>query len=392
MLKRTKVCVLTILASLLLTGQAFAQEMSPLTEELFRYHRGQDIFFMLMLVAFLMLFIKRYQWGVALITLLVLSVTFPLYYAIRTLVFGEAGDIITIILAVVAAITLIIACGMFLGQIKTWHYIIVALLFVPVYAFNEWFLFTYLEGVADAGGSLLVHAFAAYFGFGVILALRNKEVWDEPVDSTVHSVSFVWLASMLLWMLWPSFTSALVDSAQVVPVMLVTYMALMGSTLSTYILLSVIQKKIDPLIFTYAILAGGVTIGSTIDLVGPWAAFGIGALAGIVSTLCFLYLHGALGKTTGAMDLMGVHNLHGIPGILGALLAIPFVGVVQVSAAAGTVVIALVGGLVVGIIIKALGKPVCSLDDDECFPMERFRASATKIPPAGQNTPPSVTM
>ncbi|MBS3937689.1 MAG: hypothetical protein KGZ50_03840 [Peptococcaceae bacterium] len=361
---------------LLGAGRTLAQEVSPLAEELFRYHRGQDVFFMLMLVAFLMLFIKRYQWGIALMTILVLSASFPLYFAVRTMYFGHSGDIVTIILGVVAAITLVIACGMFLGQIKTWHFLVVSVLFVPAYAFNEWFLFTYLKGVADAGGSMLVHAFAAYFGFGVILALRNKEVQEAPMKATVHSVSFVWLASMLLWMLWPSFTSALVAPDKVVSVMLVTYMALMGSTLSTYVLLSAVQKKIDPLIFTYAILAGGVTIGSTIDLVGPWVAFAIGILAGVVSTLCFLYLHPALGKATGVFDVMGVHNLHGIPGILGALLAIPFAGTVQITAAAGTFIIALITGWVTGVIVKALGKPVCNLDDEECFPMTGFRTSA----------------
>ncbi|MCL5980956.1 MAG: ammonium transporter [Firmicutes bacterium] len=357
-------------------GRALAQEVSPLAEELLRYHRGQDVFFMLMLVAFLMLFIKRYQWGIALMTILVLSASFPLYFAVRTMYFGHSGDIVTIILGVVASITLVIACGMFLGQIKTWHFLVMSVLFVPAYAFNEWFLFTYLKGVADAGGSLLVHAFAAYFGFGVILALRHKEVQDIPMKATVHSVSFVWLASMLLWMLWPSFTSALVAPEKVVSVMLVTYMALMGSTLSTYVLLSALQKKIDPLIFTYAILSGGVTIGSTIDLVGPWVAFLIGILAGVASTLCFLYLHQALLKATGVLDVMGVHNLHGIPGVLGALLAIPFAGTVQITAAIGTIVIGLLTGLLSGVIVKAFGKPVCSLDDEECFPMSGFRASA----------------
>ncbi|RJX24215.1 MAG: ammonium transporter [Dethiobacter sp.] len=365
-----------VVALLVLSTTAFAQEVTPLAEQLFRYHRGQDIFFMFMLVAFLMLFIKRYEWGVCLMTMLIISVAFPFYFAVQTIYFGNAWNMDLIILGVVCAITLVISAGMFLGQVKTWQYIIIGLLFVIAYSINEWFLFTYLEGVADMGGSLLVHAFAAYFGYGMILSLRHKKIMDAPMKVTVHSVSFVWLASMLLWMLWPSFTTALLAPDQVIGGMLATYMALMASTVITYLVLLAIHKKIDPLVYTYAILAGGVAIGSTVDLVGPWAAFAIGLLAGIVSSLCFVYLHPTLEKVLGVRDVMGVHNLHGVPGILGALFAIPFAGAIQVTAAVGTFVIAIVTGLVAGLIMRAFGRnEEYILDDAESFSMEDARGT-----------------
>lgn len=366
-----------IVASLLLFGSTvFAQEVPALAGELFQYHRGQDIFFMLMLVAFLMLFIKRYEWGVCLMTMLVLTVSVPLYFAVQTIYFGAAMDMSLIILGVVCAITLVIAAGMFLGQVKTWQYIVVSILFVIAYSINEWFLFTFLYGLADAGGSLLVHAFAAYFGYGVILALRHKKIFDASMAVTVHSVSFVWLASMLLWMLWPSFTTALLAPEQVIGGMITTYMALMASALVSYLMLLAINKKIDPLIYTYALLAGGVTIGSTVDLVGPWTAYGIGIAAGVISCLCFVYLHPALEKILGVRDVMGVHNLHGVPGLIGALFAIPLAGGVQVSGAVGTVIIGLIGGAVTGFILRALGRnEAYVLDDEESFSMTDPRAN-----------------
>jgi ammonium transporter Rh len=377
MVKR-KLMFLALVATALLVWSttAFAQEVSLLAEQLFRYHRGQDVFFMFMLVAFLMLFIKRYEWGVCLMTLLILSVSFPFYFAVKTIYFAEAWNMDLIILGVVCAITLVISAGMFLGQVKTWQYIIIALLFVVAYSINEWFLFTYLQGVADMGGSLLVHAFAAYFGYGMILSLRHKKIMDAPMKTTVHSVSFVWLASMLLWILWPSFTTGLLAPDQVIGGMLITYMALMGSTVITYLVLLAIQKKIDPLVYTYAILAGGVAIGSTVDLVGPWAAFAIGLLAGLISSLCFVYLHPTLEKAFGVRDVMGVHNLHGVPGIVGGLLAIPFAGSVQGVAVVGTFVIAIVTGLISGLIMRAIGRnEEYILDDSESFPMEDARTA-----------------
>lgn len=358
-----------------MSASAFAQNTSALTQELFQYHRGQDVFFMFMLVAFLMMFIKRYEWTVAIMTLLVLSVSFPAYTFIQTSIYGKPWSIELIILGVVCSITLVIAAGTFLGQIKTWQFLVVSALFVPGYMFNEWFLFTFLTGVADAGGSLLVHAFAAYWGYGVILALRNKEVLETPMDTTVHSVSFAWLAAMLLWVLWPSFTTALLPPELVIPNMLITLLALMGSTLSAYMVLLLLQKKIDPLVYAYAMLAGGVAIGSTITLVGPWVAFVIGIAAGIVSCLSFLYLHALLEKLTGVRDVMGVHNLHGVPALFGAIIASTFVGSVQFIAIIGTVVIALGAGYITGFITKPLGKPLAHhvLNDAECFAVEQSR-------------------
>src|SRR5690554_5616656 len=240
-------------------GAVLASTMAQETAELFQYQRGMDVFFMLMLVAFLMLFIKRYEWGVALATLLVFAVSWPLYLVVHSEIFGLALDIEAAIKAAFAAITLVIAIGVFLGHISTMHYLLAAALFVPAYMFNEWFMFDYLTGVADAGGSVLVHVFAAYWGWGVAIGLWNKRVSGEPMQTTVHSVSFVWLASMLLLVLWPSFVTALLPTGEVIPAMINCFLAMAGSILSAYIVSYVLQqRKIDPLVYTYAILAGGV--------------------------------------------------------------------------------------------------------------------------------------
>ena len=371
------VAVLALAGLLLSTGVASAEGVEEGTAQLFQFHRGQDVAFMLMLVAFLMMFIRRYEWGVALATLLVLVTSWPLYVLVHTELLGNALDIEAVILGLFASITLVIAIGVFLGHISTPLYVLVGVLFVPAYMLNEWFLFTALDGVLDSGGSILVHMFAAYWGWGVILTLRNQAVRDEPMQTSVHSVSFVWLASMLLFVLWPSFVTALLPPEEIIPAMINTYLALMASTLVTYVLLVVLKRTIDPLVFTYAILAGGVAIGATVDLATPWQAWIIGFVGGAASTLSFVYLNDRLGKATGVLDSMGVHNLHGIPGIIGGLAPLLVVGAggVQILAVGGTLVLALVTGAVTGLILRLFKRPAVMLDDAESFPVDGMRAT-----------------
>jgi ammonium transporter Rh len=71
-----------------------------------------------------------------------------------------------------------------------------------------------------------------------------------------------------------------------------------------------------------ASLAGGVVIGAPSSLfINPAASILCGLGAGIISTLGFIYLSAFLKKKNGLLDTCGVHNLHGIPGILGGILS-----------------------------------------------------------------------
>ena len=70
-----------------------------------------------------------------------------------------------------------------------------------------------------------------------------------------------------------------------------------------------------------ATLAGGVSVGSASDLVVTGGtAMAIGAVAGIVSAIGYLRLSSFLLKKIQLHDTCGVHNLHGLPGILGAVI------------------------------------------------------------------------
>jgi ammonium transporter Rh len=80
-------------------------------------------------------------------------------------------------------------------------------------------------------------------------------------------------------------------------------------------------------------------------------------------------IQGRLQKFFKIVDTCGVHNLHGMPGLLGGVAAIaiiPGIAKAQLVGIIVTVVIALVGGIVSGYIIRAFGsKEVVYEDGDE---------------------------
>jgi ammonium transporter Rh len=370
----------TVIALIVQPVTIFAQEV--LDQEIidnFMWQRTQNIFFMYMLVAFLMLFVKRMEWIVCLATMATLCVSLPVYAFLKTVVFTNAFSVMPtgwtvdfLAMGIVMSITLVIAIGIPLGQVKHGAYVIMGITFPFAFLAMEWFMFEYLVGVLDAGGSIVVHAAAWAFGFGMIHGIRHKGALTAPMDITTHSVSFVWLASMLLFILWPSFVTVLLAPGQVVDVAIVTYMSGFGAAVAAYAVNWVIDKKVDPLIYTYAMLCGMVAIGSTCDLVGPWAGLIIGVVAGGGSVLMFKYWQPASEKIFGVKDMMGVQNLHGFGGILGALIcAVMFAGLVQVWALLGAIVIMIVVGVITGLLCRS--RPEVIVNDSEAFALEPDR-------------------
>ena len=316
-------------------GEMLPSDPAEVMMENFKFVKNIMIWFMLMLVAFLMLFIKKFEWGVALAVLLSAAGSFIVYLLIQDLYFDAGWSQDVMLMGVICAITVVIAIGCFLGTVKMWQYLLIGLLFAPVFALIEWVMgnVTLYDNVytQDPGGSMLVHMCAAYFGLGCAIAIRDKRAFNEPMYTSTHSVSFVWLASMLLWVLWPSFVTALLPGDMVFWGMVTCYLAGMGSILSAWIVCVAIQKKVNPLIYTYAMLAGPVAIGAPLLMVGPWAAILIGIIAGAFSAFCFIYLQPLLCKKLGTLDVMGVHNLHGIGGWIGAFSSVVILAILSTA-------------------------------------------------------------
>lgn len=362
-----------LLAVMLLAGSGtvFAAEMgdaglAALTDGQ-KYNRAIHIMAMLLVgFGFLMVFVKQYGRSALTATYLLVSVAIPLYFLKGSLVTShEAVPVINqLILAEFAAASLLICAGAVLGRLKMHQYLLLGALFVPCYAVNEWIV---LEGglgliskFVDTGGSIVIHAFGAIFGLGVAFSMTTREEYETAIESDATSDKFSLLGSMVLWVFWPSFCAALVAPADVPKTAVNVILALCGSTLATYFASVRLRGKISAADIANATLAGGVAIGSTCDLVGPAVSFGIGILAGGLSTLGFAALQGKLTDLTKKVDTCGVLYLHGLPGLLGGLAALVVVPGIdfgaQLTGIVVTVVVAMATGLLTGKLILVLGR------------------------------------
>jgi len=331
-----------------------------------QYERAIHIMAMLLIgFGFLMVFVKKYGRSTLTATFMLVSVSLPLYIAIKSLGLFEAkGEIELLILAEFGAASLLIAAGAVLGRIKIYQYIILGLLFIPFYVLNELIVvddyFHFVGKVADTGGSIVIHAFGALFGIAAAISLTSKDDMNIPIEADATSDRYSILGSMVLWVFWPSFCAALVPVDAIPHTVVNVFLALCGSTLATYLATVLIRGKVSIADIANAALAGGVAIGATCDYASHPQAMIVGVIAGAISTVGFSVLQCKQQQFHKIVDTCGVSNLHGIPGIFGGLAAIVIVPGLDVSAQlkaiAITGAIAIVAGLACGKIISLFGK------------------------------------
>ena len=345
-----------------------------------KYNRAIHIMAMLLAgFGFLMVFVKKYGRSAVTATYLLVSVAIPLYILKDTsgLLGGSGSEIDSLILAEFAAASLLICAGAPLGRLKMSQYIFLGLLFIPCYSFNEWILLDNGFGLissgafVDTGGSIVIHAFGAIFGLGVIMTMTSKNEIDLPIESDSTSDRFSLLGSMILWLFWPSFCAALVPPELVPHTAINVILALSGATIATYFASVSLRGKISAADIANAALAGGVAIGSTCDSASFPAAFVVGILAGTLSTFGFAILQSKIESILKGIDTCGVMNLHGMPGILGGIAAVFIVdGINKGSQMTGigiTILVAAVTGFIAGKIISIFGRRVDPYNDSEEF-------------------------
>jgi ammonium transporter Rh len=329
---------------------------------------------------FLMVFVKKYGYSATTGTFLVVSVGLPLYMLLRStgIISSEAinaDSITSLLLAEFACASALIAMGAVLGRLRLYQYAILSLLIIPAYMINEWLVLDgglgLTKNFVDSAGSIVIHAFGAYFGLGLSLALTVAADRNKAVESDATSDRFSILGSMVLWIFWPSFCSAIVPSDQMPKTVINTVLALCGATVVTYLMSSLLRKgKLSIADIANAALAGGVSIGATCNIVSAPGAFGIGALAGALCVLGYVVIQPRLQKVLKNVDTCGVHNLHGMPGLLGGIIAIfvvPGIAQAQLIGIVFTVLFAFAAGGIGGLIIRATGTKKAAYEDEEEF-------------------------
>lgn len=352
--------------------------------ELAKYGKAIHVMAMLMVgFGFLMVFVKRYGYGAVTATYIAVSVVLPYYMFLKKMhIFGEPAELTMdrLILAEFCAASILIATGAFLGRLKMSQYIIMALIFVPSYMLNEWIMLDNGMGLIpkgqliDTGGSIVIHQFGAYFGLGVIVRMTTSEDFNKKIESDKISNQFSMLGSMMLWIFWPSFCAAPAEISKMPLAAVNTILSLCGATVATYIASTMIRKKIAIEDMANAALAGGVAIGSSCAHTTPKASLILGFIAGILSVIGFALIQPRVQKAIKGIDTCGVHNLHGMPGILGGLAAIfiakDVVPGLQIKGVFVTFIIAWITGLAAGTIVSLFGYRKQSYDDAVEFIVE----------------------
>jgi len=344
-----------------------------------KYERSIHILAMLLVgFGFLMVFVRKYGYSAITATYLMVSIAIPLYFLIKGWgIMGEVShsdQINTLLFAEFAAASLLIAIGAPLGRLKMPQYILAAILFIPAYILNEWIVlggaFGLVHSFMDTAGSITIHAFGAYFGLGMIMSMTTKKEFETEIPSVKTSNQFSLLGSMVLWMFWPSFCSAMVEPSLVPLTAINTIIALCGATIATYLFSRLLRNgRVEIADMANAALAGGVAIGATCANITPNYAFLVGIIGGAISVIGYAIIQPALQKMIKGIDTCGVHNLHGMPGVFGGLIAVLFVSSKgdQVLGIVITVALALIAGLITGQILTVLGRRTDAYDDVEEF-------------------------
>jgi len=363
----------------------FAQEattggLAPAIANDQMYNRAIHIMAMLLIgFGFLMVFVRKYGRTALTATFLLVSTALPIYmFAKGQGLFGYGSDeIVKLILAEFGAASLLIAAGAVLGRLKLPQYILLALLFVPFYMFNEWVVLggglglIPADSVIDTGGSIVIHAFGAIFGLGAALTMTTKQEFEKTIETDATSDRYSMLGSMMLWIFWPSFCAALVTPEQMPHTVVNVIIALCGSTLATYLFSVSLRKKVSIADIANAALAGGVAIGSTCAVASHSVALIIGILAGGLSTFGFAVIQAKQQKWMKLIDTCGVTNLHGLPGLMGGLAALPVIQGLnmgsQLSGIGLTIIFAFIGGMITGKILPVMGRKTEAYEDADEF-------------------------
>jgi len=182
--------------------------------------------------------------------------------------------------------------------------------------------FLFQKGAIDFAGGTVVHINAAVAGL-VGAYMVGKRSGLGNVSMAPHSLTFTMIGASLLWFGWFGFNagSALEASGGAALAMVNTWVATACAALSWMFAEWMLKGKPSMLGAASGAVAGLVAITPAAGFVGVMGAIIIGLLAGVV---CLWGVNG-LKKLLGADDSLDVFGVHGVGGILGAILTGVFV-------------------------------------------------------------------
>ena len=177
--------------------------------------------------------------------------------------------------------------------------------------------FLFQKGALDFAGGTVVHINAAVAGL-VGAFLIGKRVGYGRESMAPHSLTFTMIGASLLWFGWFGFNagSALEASGGAALAMVTTWIATACAALSWMLAEWLLKGKPSMLGAASGAVAGLVAITPAAGFVGVIGAIVIGLVAGVV---CLWGVNG-LKRMLGMDDSLDVFGVHGVGGILGAIL------------------------------------------------------------------------
>jgi len=220
---------------------------------------------------------------------------------------------------------LMITFGGVLGKVSPLQMLVIGIL-EPVFYWINLYICLIKLGAHDVGGGYTIHTFGCYFGLTVTFFLSDSACHGNPDNTNSYSSDlFSLTGTLFLWIMWPSFNAAIADPGlPQTRAVINTVISLCGSVVAAFAVSRLVKHmKFDIVHIQNATLAGGVVMGAAADLdLQPPVALGCGLLAGTVSTLGFHFLTPFLNNWANIQDVCGIHNLHGMPGVLGCIVTV----------------------------------------------------------------------
>ncbi|MEJ5339426.1 MAG: ammonium transporter [Aquificaceae bacterium] len=218
-----------------------------------------------------------------------------------------------------AAITVALASGSFVERLKFSAWVVfvflwVSLVYVPIAHWVWGGGFLAKDGALDFAGGTVVHINAGIAGLvGALILGRRKDAVLLP-----SNLPLVVLGAGLLWFGWFGFNagSAVGANGLAAVAMLNTNIATATAALAWMFTEWLHRKKPTVLGLASGVIAGLVAITPAAGFVNVVGAFIIGLIAGIV---CY-FMVAEVKQKLGYDDALDVFGIHGVAGIIGAVL------------------------------------------------------------------------
>jgi len=226
----------------------------------------------------------------------------------------------------------------------------------------------------DVGGGMVIHVFGCYYGLAVTWFLTSNHTRGHEDNTSCYSSDlFAMIGTIFLWIMWPSFNAATaLDGVQRQDAIVNTFLSLCACVASSFVFSRILENKFEAVHVQNSTIAGGVVMGVAAHLqMSPAGALGAGWISGMASVYGFVYLAPRLNNKLGVQDICGINNLHGMPGLLGSLMAVflaisadqDTVGIFphgdeqagyQMAATVTSMGLGIAGGIITGAMMKAI--------------------------------------